>query len=439
MNRFIVRRNNTCAPKAIRWVLFLFLSCLLSTNAADDNLQTTLEMRRQIDGLFVPGQRGKLVVPNDVFGQSYNFPDDLRILGTDGTQWPFFLYIPSEKTTTKTLEPEIINRSFVEGKEPYLQVDLIIPKVDGKPPLHNWMELRTSGHNYIRRIEVYTGAEEQPSAQIATGYLIDDSRQRNAKNQIIRYPPSDTGRLHVRIYSNARSAEESFDLNQAFIQYHAVTVAERETVKHAELPVPSSEQDRNAQTFLLDTRVRRPVEFIELNIETPSFSRSVSVYGRNSDYEQWNWVGGGEIHSLEGDTNHSVRINAKNRFLKVQIFHYDDQPLEIQSLTLQAIPRYLVFEAQIEGRANLYYGNPKVHSPQYDLRHRMNRDAIQELHQYGTLEPQSFQAPVKEAWKQYSKPLGILVVAVVSLLVIWVIVSMLRQQGLVGPENKPNE
>jgi hypothetical protein len=44
------------------------------------------------------------------------------------------------------------------------------------------------------------------------------------------------------------------------------------------------------------------------------------------------------------------------------------------------------------------------------------------------------QAAKAQPWRKYSKWLGILAVGAVSLLVIWIITSMLRQQRLAGGE-----
>ena len=145
----------------------------------EKDLRPTFELMRPIEGSFNAGQRGKLVVTDDLFGQCRSYPNDVRIFGADGTQWPFFMHVPKQTTETGKLTPEIINRSFVEGSEPYLQVDLLVPQSNGKAPIHNRLELITSGRHYVRRVEVFSG---EPAGRMATGYLIDFSAQRNARN-----------------------------------------------------------------------------------------------------------------------------------------------------------------------------------------------------------------------------------------------------------------
>jgi len=364
-----------------------------------------------------------------VFGQSRSFPKDLRIFGENGTQWPFFLQVPKETDEIRTLTPEILNRSFVAGSEPYLQFDLVIPPVDGEIPVHNRMELVTSGRDFVRRVEVFTGNPDQPAGRMAAGYLIDFSRQRNAKNQRIRYPDSDAGRLHVRIYSNAKAADEPFGLSSVRLHYRAVKKEEHEPVGFVKLAVPGREQETGALTQIFDVgETGRPVEFMTFEVENDSFARCVSVFGRNNEHEPWQWVGGGEIHALPGDKETTIKLQAKDRFLKAHVFHYDDQLLAIKSIQLEAIPRYLIFEAATAGKAGLYFRAWDIKAPRYDLKGRVDQEMMAELPLFQTSSVKPNQTAKAQPWRKYSKILSGLAVEAVSLLVIWVISSMLRQQ-----------
>ena len=410
-------------------VLFLAFGLFLSVEGAEKSLSTRFEMVREIEGSFTSGQRGRILVTDEVFGQSHNFPKDLRILGEAGTQWPFFLHVPKETDETKTLIPEIVNRSFVGGQEPYLQFDLVIAPVDGKAPIHNQMELVTSGHDFVRRVEIFTGHPDASSGRMAAGYLIDFSRQRNAKNRRIRYPASDAERLHVRIYSNAQSADEPFTLRSARLQYRAAKKGERESVDFVKLEVPDREQESNALAQIFDVgESGRPVEFMTFDVENRSYARCVSIFGKNTDHEPWRWVGGGEIHALAGDEETTIKLHAKNRFLKVYVFHYDDQPLAIQSIQLEAVPRYLIFEAATQGSAGLYFRAWEIKAPRYDLKGRVDTEKMAEFPLFQTSPAQPNPMAKTQPWRNYSKALGGLVVAAVSLLVIWIITSMIRQQ-----------
>lgn len=409
-------------------MMLISLSVLLAVNASAGNLRSRFELERHIDGTFETGQRGRIVVPGEVFGQARSFPNDLRIFADDGIQWPFFLHVPQEQDVDKTLI-DILNPSWIAGPERYLQFDVVVPEADGRQPIHNRLELFTTGRDFVRRVEIFTVGEGRSMGHLASGYLVDFSSQRNARNKWIRYPESDVARLHVRVYPNAQSATETFTITSARVQRYVETVRVRETVEYTELAVGSREEEKGAQTSILDIgQSGRPVEFMTFAVSNPSFARCVSVYGRDTDRDVWQWVGGGEIHVLPGDRVDTVKLHARSRYLKVHVFHYDDQPLDIDALRLEAIPRYLVFEAATEGQADLFYRAWDINAPRYDLQGRIKKEAIDNLPIYNMLPSTPNESAKVMPWRRYAKLLGTLAVAAVSLLVVWIIVSMLRQQ-----------
>ncbi len=406
-------------------IILLLAGLTLSARAGEADLRPRFELMREIEGSFSAGERGRLTLAGDVFGQSRNRLADLRIIGADGTQWPYFQHVPQETPIAAKLQPEIRNRSFVDGDEPYLQFDLVVPQTSGTPPVHNRLELTTSGHDFVRRVEVF----EKGGGQMATGYVIDFSRQRSARNRIVRYPESDAARLHVRIYSNAQCAGETFQLTAAKLHYRKMTEVKREAVAATELPPPQREALAGAQTWLLDLgHEQRPAEFVRFKVATPSFARSVSAYGRNNDHEAWKWVGGGEIHALQDDEQTEIKIRGRHRFLKLHVFHHDDQPLQIDSIQLEAVPRYLVFEAASDGRSGLFYRAWDLKHPRYDLKGRIDAKAIAQLPISKLAKPAPNTAAQTQPWRKYSKWLGGLAVAAVSLLVVGIITSMVKQQ-----------
>jgi hypothetical protein len=409
--------------------LLLFSGLALSAFAEEKDLRPRFELACGIEGSFAVGQRGRVAVPADVFGQTRDFPNDLRILADDGTQWPFFLHRLCETIETGELEPEILNRSFVSGREPYLQFDLVIPRSGEKQCVHNQLELATSGHEFVRRVEVYSDEPEKARGLVAVGHLIEFSRQRGARNRTLRYPASDSDRLHIRIYSNARKADEAFSLTAVKLRYRTAAEVDHETVDAVEMTVSDREKEKAAQTRMFDLGVEnRPVGFISFNVETPAYARCVSVYGRNTDHEPWKWVGGGAIHALEDDRQTEIKLKAGHRFLKLHVFHYDDQPLAIRSIRLEAVPRYLVFEAASAGPAGLYYRAWDIKPARYDLKGRIKPESIAKLPVFQTRDAEPNDVAKTQPWRKYSRVLGMLSVAAVSLLVIGIIAGMLKQQ-----------
>ncbi len=408
---------------------FLATALLSALTASGNEFSERFEMDRGIDGEFDVGQQGRVVVPDEVFGQTRNFPRDIRIFGSEDIQWPFFLHVPKEAPEIRSLIPEIRNRIWVDGAEPYLQFDLVVPQLDNHALIHNRLELSTAGRDFVRRVEIFSADSEAPNGKMAEGYLIEFCRERNARNQTIRYLDSDVARLRVRIYPNAQTATERVDLISARFAYRIAAEAEREPVAFKQMDVPASEKLYSATTWLLDVgQVNRPVEYITFKVGTPSYARRVSVFGRNSKHDPWRWVGAGEIHALKGNVETTVKLKSKNRFLRLRVFHHDDQPLSVENISLEAIPQYLVFEAASGGSARVCFRAWDVKKPHYDLEERIGKEAIASLPLFKTRATISNPQAKGQPWRKYSKLLGIVAVGVVSVLVLRVISSMLRQQ-----------
>ncbi len=397
-----------------------------------DNLRARFELERPLEGNFGAGQLGRVTIADDVFGQARDFPNDVRIIGRDGTPWPFFLYVPCRTGEARVIDLKILNRTWVEGPAPYLQFEVAIPEVDGKPPVHNQLELVTTGSEFVRRVDILS--VDPPQGRMASGYLIEFSNRQDARNRIVRYPDTDRPRLQVRIYPNARSAGETFEISKVCLRRQTENEPEREPVRFVELPVDGRDRNEHAQTRILDVgQTGRPVEFITFAIGNTAYTRCVSIYGRNKDLEAWQWVGGGEIHALEDDRNDRVRLHAACRFLKVQIFHYDDLPLELRAIRLEAVPRYLVFEAATAGGASLCFRGWDINAPRYDLPSRIDKDRLDNLPVAATLDTRPNAIAKIHPWRRYSKLLAGMAVGAVSLLVVWIIVGMIRRQSPADP------
>lgn len=396
--------------------------------AGEEAMLRRFELKQPLEGAFETGERGRVIVQDDVFVEARSFPADLRIAGEDGILWPWFLYTPAADGRSEAIDCSVLNQSFITGAVPCLEFDLQIDAAAGKTPVHNQLELRTSGSDYVRRVEIYTGDDDH-AGRMATGYLIDFARQKGAGNRLIRYPASDVQRLRIRIYPNARSADETFELLSADLRRIDAEPTEKHVVAAEPLVPPPREQRDDAQTFLYDLgAVGRPVEGIAFDVATPAYARGVAVYGRNTSQEPWRRIGGGQIHRFDDDVENTIRIAARHRYLKVQLFHYDDPPLDIRDIRIEAIPRYLVFEAAGTGSAALYFRAWDVQAPRHDLAQRIDAAEIGTLPVVRTLPTEPNRSAAPQSWRKYARLVAGLAVGAVSLLVIWIIVSMLKQQ-----------
>lgn len=404
-----------------RWFSGLLIAAL-SVFGEPQDLSSRLEKACSLANQPAKGELGRLRIPGDVFDQATRFPADVRILDEAGTQWPYFIVTPTDRTVSKKHTPQILNKSFVSGAEPHWELDLIMPG-SGEPTVHNQLEISTTGRDFIRRVEIFHGA----SAHLASGYLIDLSGHPDARNSTVAYPDSDAKRVHLKIYTSAKTTDDSFEVHQVSAYYLDRIPAERESVPAVNGPVPETEQSERNQTFILDTGFRnRPVEWITFDIADSSFVRAVSIYGRNAETDSWSSAGGGEIHRLGTDTSTTVSVRAPYRWIKIVTRQDDNLPIDVKDIRLEAIPRYFVFEAASDLPARLCFRGSEIRSPVYDLNRRLSESEALALPVY-TLNPSTDNAVCSPCiFKKYAKVFSGIAVGAVSLLTIWVILRMMR-------------
>jgi hypothetical protein len=410
-------------------VLAICAAAALCARGDDKGIAARLELSRQLSGSPAQGAAGRLRIPGDVYDQCRNFPADLRILDEDGTQWPFFILTPTDRTLSEKRVPQILNKAFVAGRDPRWEFDLVMPE-EPRGAVHNRLEITTSGRDFVRRVEISRDTEGGAPAHLGSGYLIGFPNNRNARNDTVSYPDSDAARMHVRVFPSAKNADESFSIQTVSVYARNKILAEREPVDATRGPVSEKERTEHSQTFLLDTGFKnRPVEFITFEVADPSFVRCVSVSGRNAENEPWRSAGGGEIHRLENDEEPTVRVRAPYRWIKVEIRQDDNLPLDVQEIRLEAIPRYIVLEASTEQPARLCFRGWDVPSPRYDLKKRLAEPAALALPVY-ELESQTLnvQGAAPSFFEKYARILGSIAVGAVSLLTVWILIRMMRRQ-----------
>ncbi|MFA6173444.1 MAG: hypothetical protein WC334_01480 [Kiritimatiellales bacterium] len=406
----------------------LLAAAAFCAHSGADEMAARFELCRPLESQPGKGTAGRLRLPGDVFDQTRNFPADLRILDQAGTQWPFFITTPVDRTLSEKRVPQMLNKAFVGGREPHWEFDLLLPEKD-RLAVHNRLEISTGGYDFVRRVEIFRDAENGTRAHLASGYLICFPENRAARNQTVSYPDSDAVRLHVQVYTSAKNAAETFDVHSAAVYCLNKIPAEREPVAAVRCPVAAKETDERTQTFILDTGFKnRPVEFITFDAAGTSFVRCVSVSGRNAENEPWQSAGGGEIHRLEKDTELTIRVQAAYRWIKTDIRKDDNLPLEIREIRLEAIPRYLVFEAASERPARFCFRGWDIPAPGYDLRRRIPETDALMLPLFATGPAEPNKGTQVSCFRKYSKMLGGVAVGAVSLLTVWIIISMMRRQ-----------
>jgi len=412
-----------------RFFIATILICMLPFGIFGAELERELQWLKPVQSELEAGKLYKFHADGEIFAHCHSFPHDLRIIDASGRQLPFFLSLPSGSRETSTVEFESLNRSRAAEAPFYWRQDLrVASKEDGTRPRHNRLKIETSGSKFMRRVEVFGSDDGESWQRTGAGFLIRMHRPTHVSNNTIEYPLSSFRYLQIRVYADSSAGLESFDIRSIELQHDDWIPGSYEEVALSEESAEKEQVD-DAQVFVFDSGyAQRPVERLEFSVSDPHYARPVRVYGRAEVDGQWRAVASGEIHDLEGSSN--TRIDLRNcdcRHLKIEVYHYDDVPLEISAIQASAHPRRIVFETIDAGEARVYFGAEFIDKPRYDLQRRVPTGRIAELPAVSlgaAIENTGFKAP---GFGAYGPWIAAVAIGLVSVAVIKVIVDMLKR------------
>jgi len=388
------------------------------------------EWMRTIEGESAAGEIVRIEIPPDVYARAYHFPRDLRILDADGRQWPFFIEQPPSQPAYQNVAATQINHTWIDDPNGYLRVDFHIHRTptDQSRPVHNQVLLKSSGSDFIRRVEILGSEDQQTWALLGKGYLIEVNQPRHLVEDVIQYSESDYPHVQIRIYPNARNALETFSLNRAELRTRRERDIPTRDLPHQLLEVPRSEQKSDAQVLLLDLGFeKQPVEFLKLRAGGGDYVRRAVVYLRNDSSEPWRYAGAGDVHRVGLSIKDRVSISGTGRFLKCELYHYDDAPLRVDEIAVASSRTFLVVESQGGNLPVLYYGNPHADAPRYDLASRSDRmnSTAWETRELG--DPVANPHVRRSGYGAWGPRLAAAAVGLASLVIILVVVRMFKR------------
>lgn len=415
-------------PKLLICALIGSLGCVGESSAQTvprQDFQWEMPLLRTYES----GATYSLTIPNEVFDGAEKFPDDIRIIDASGTLWPFFVLEPQTDSQFEPRELKRLNESWVEGDRPYLRVEL---EVLGEPAPHNRLRLHTAGSNFVRRVEILGSNDRESWGQVGTGYLIDHQSPSHVRNVELDYTRSDFRYVQCRIFPNARKANEEVKLRSVEVgtwvrPTAGWLTAPLEIVSKTDQSKPGSEKE--FQTLECDAGFYNlPLERIRLEIPPGEFARSVRISGRNDSGDAWQVVSNNEIHRLGSSEKTTVGIRGNYRFWKIDLYHFDDPPLKVNQVEAQSRRWSLFFEAKSEERASLYFGAAGVEAATFDLKQRrQDQGTVRGVAQAALSSRQENPEFAEHPSKELTPWVARIAVVLVSLLVLWIVVGMLRR------------
>jgi hypothetical protein len=162
---------------------------------------------------------------------------------------------------------------------------------------------------------------------------------------------------------------------------------------------------------LLDLNYRNlPCDFLVLETPEENFSRFVEIHGSN-DLKSWQRHLQSEFYRFKTSKydveKKSFRFpQARDRYLKVIVYNYDDPPLRLGNVESRGIVQDLIFQAESNRQYFLYYGNEQAPAPKYDMervKNYLNIETLARVKLSGEnlnrqFIPKTLQRPWSERW-----------------------------------------
>ncbi|MGE0884995.1 MAG: DUF3999 family protein [Blastocatellales bacterium] len=364
-------------PAKFAWIRFCLLAfgLLFLTLAVSAEFSVKEWSRwREILILDNSAPPGHVLVELDgkVFASAQSDLRDLRVVDQTGGEVPSKTIIQREESDIETISVEMLDRALDANGNSSFTLDL-----GDNPQRHNLIELESESRNFSRQVKIETSDDNRRWTVVRSdGYIFDFSRDTTAQFLEVSYPISTKRYVRVTIV-NGR--EQPIEISDASVQFSA---EQEEVLTSWPVSIKSHaiDQKLKATVFDLDLGYAKvPTSRIELQTAAKNFHRHIEIEGSHQTGDEqgtgrqyWASVGSGEIYSVS--LNHANRQHlqidfpeSRYRFLRVKIFHYDDQPLEFTGFKVSGHPRRLLFQRQAGKSYRLFYGNAEAAAPRYDL------------------------------------------------------------------------
>jgi hypothetical protein len=266
----------------------------------------------------------------------------------------------------------------------------------GKQVVKNSLEVETRGNNFRRAVKIEGSSDNvEFFTLVERAYVFAISYSRRFEQ--VDLPANDYRYLRISVLPMAEG-EKSPVINEVRAFKTERELAKRQLVEM--VYVEHSEDEKSSSSiYVYDLAYRRlPVSEIELDIADDSFYRYVTLEGRDAatrkvklDSEdnrqrfrevevRWERIISDAIYrytTADGEKWEKVVLRLPSerrvyRYLKITVKNYDDKPVTVRSASAKMITHKVVFAAEGNAAATLYFGSESARPPQYDLKQRLN-------------------------------------------------------------------
>jgi len=308
-------------------------------------------------------------VDAEIYDGSADGLKSLRIIDAASHEVPYQIRTQAESESREEFSPKFLNNSYVQDKFNSFGLDL-----GDQPPSVNRIDILTTSENFTRRASV-EGSSDQTEWHMLTdeAYIFNFTRHTRSEYLHLEFPLSNFRYLRVKIFDDGTgplkiSGAKTFKVQkiEAETETWPLTIIEK-----------TENEDKKTTEISLDAQYRAlPIREMELNVASHNYHRTVAVHSTD-DREEWISLGSGIIFNYDlpqfKKTNNRVafRENSNDRYFKLVIHNYDDEPLDVRGATGIGLVRGVIFPLNDKLPYTVFFGNQSAQAPQYDLAHRI--------------------------------------------------------------------
>ena len=306
------------------------------------------------------GQRpaNSVSIDRDVYFIAREDLADLRIVhGVD--EVPYLIVAATSQVKEQNVPATMQDRAVTaEGVEAVMTFERVVP--------HNRLTIQSGITNFRHKVQLFASADGREWALIKKdAYLFDfTADEHHASLLTLDYPTSTRRFLKVVI----EGAKDAAILSGASVLLREERLAGWQEIAKFPDPSPIEDEKRHATSYDFDFGAPgAPRDRVLLTITDPAFHRSVSTEW-SDNAKDWISDSFGTVYRTEGSESLQVPTGQRRaRYLRLTLYHGDDKPLQLKSVTVEAIARNIIFPSQSAGDYWLYFGNPNARTPSYDL------------------------------------------------------------------------
>ena len=337
----------------MRRILLLIITCAF---AYADFTPSAWQYRKPIHPEVRPANSAR--IDRDVYFIAREDLADLRIVhGVE--EVPYLIVTATSQVKEQDVPATMQDRAVTtEGVEAVMAFARVVP--------HNRLTILSGISNFRHKVQLYASPDGRAWALIKKdAYLFDfTADEHHASLLTIDYPTSTRRFLKVVI----EGAKDPAILSGASVLLREERPAAWQEIGKFADPSPIEDDKRHATSYDIDFGAPgAPRDRVLLTIADPAFHRSVSTEWRDNG-KDWMSDSFGTVYRTEGSESLQVPVGGRRaRYLRVTLYHGDDKPLKLKSITVESIARDVIFPSQNAGEYWLYFGNPNARSPSYDL------------------------------------------------------------------------